>query len=495
MAKRPIPKVANASDYVQETNPNLMYNVDGPFNIMGGDFMLGSRGEAIINGGYGGMVAVVGEANVGKTTLLAFLALITNVRYGSFTFQFDSEGTGQVNRVVKLGEYIQDFDPDYLLNPDSQQFFRTDSKIDGPTWHTGVVDWAKESSGYNKKKYNYLETPFTNRRNEVIYDLRRHQAMIDSITYFKTSKQVDTAEDVEAGDAKKNTYYMQMAATQQDIIVQGNLATARYGMNYLLAAHTKPSIRMGKYDASPSQLKGLKPDHRIKGGGNAIVDLPTSIWYIRDKSVYHNSSSDKTPRYPSKESLQAILDPDLVKQTVQNLRGKSGLTDLQFTVVASQAKGLLIGLTNLVFAHDHDKYGLIEHTANRIFSLDILPETKWQRTTIRALSLTDPVLKKALQYNMELTYIAHHMDHHAKLLMHPKDLYKTLVDMGYDWNVLLDPSVRDWWCYRDDEPYVGEKFLSSFDLLRMARGLYVPYWFTKEQTEAIDLSKAVPMEG
>lgn len=494
--RRPLIVTADVSAYVKETNPNLYLNTGCVFDIMSGDAVRGSRGETIINGGFGGLTAVVGEANVGKTTALAFFALTATARYGSYTFQFDSEGTGQASRILKLGEYIEGIYPDELIAPDTQQYFRTDSKIDGPTWHSGVVDWAKETSGYsNKQKMILIETPMLNGKNEIIYDLRKHTATVDSITYFKTSNQVDKVEDIEAGDSKKNTMYMNMGATQQDILIQANLSTARFGMQYLVAAHTKPSIRLDKYAPNPSQLKGLKTDHRIKGGGNAIVDLPTNIWYIRDKGPLWNSSSDKTPKYPSKESLQAVLDPDLVKQTMQNLRGKSGLTDLQFPVVLSQAKGILVGLTYLENIREANKYGLLEHSKDRIFSCELLPETKWQRTTVRGLTLNDPVLLQVLHYTFELGYIAYHMEHHAKLLMSPKELYATLVEMGYDMTVLFNEDVRTWWCYREDEEFYGDMFLSTFDLLRMARGLYVPYWFTTEQKASIDLTKAKVVEG
>ena len=493
--KRKLPKVPSPLDYVTETNPNLMSNVGCTFDIMGGDAVKGSRGETIINGGFGGMVAVVGEANVGKTTLLAFLALTCTARYSSFNFQFDSEGTGQVTRIIKLGSYIQDLDPLELIAEDTQQYFRTDNKIDGPTWHTSVVDWAKEASGFSKKKYKHIETPFLNPKGVVIHDLRKHTATIDSITYFKTSDQVDKVEGVEAGDSKKNMMYMHMAGTQQDILIQANLATARFGMNYLVAAHSKERPRLDKYAANPSQLKGLKTDHRIKGGGNAIVDLPTSIWYIRDKTTFWNSSKDKNPRYPVSDSLQGVLDPDLVFQTVQNLRGKSGLTDLQFPIVLSQANGILVGLTYLENIKAFNNYGLLELTTNRIYACAILPETKWQRTTVREKSLNDRVLLKALHYTYELAYIAHHMDHHAKLLMTPEELYSTLKEMGYDWDRLLHEDVREWWCYREDEAFFGNEYLSTFDLLRMARGLYVPHWFSKEEKAKIDLSKAKVVEG
>ena len=76
----------------------------------------------------------------------------------------------------------------------------------------------------------------------------------------------------------------------------------------------------------------------------------------------------------------------------------------------------------------------------------------------------------------------------------PEVLFTKIVEAGYDWDMLL--STRYWYSL-DDEAHT-ELELTTLDLMRMALGLYHPYWLDKDkktilkkyrnaQIEAVDI--------
>lgn len=59
--------------------------------------------------------------------------------------------------------------------------------------------------------------------------------------------------------------------------------------------------------------------------------------------------------------------------------------------------------------------------------------------------------------------------------------------MGYDWDLILN-GTRGYWMCEEDEHLTDKKFLSTYDLLRMRKGQYKPYWMSDE-----DKAKIVPL--
>jgi len=68
-------------------------------------------------------------------------------------------------------------------------------------------------------------------------------------------------------------------------------------------------------------------------------------------------------------------------------------------------------------------------------------------------------------------------------------LYNDLKAIGYDWDVLLN--TRYYWVPEDEEKDQEYPYLTGRDLLRRRKGLYIPYWFTKEQKAALNPDKFV----
>lgn len=485
-------KVSNPFDFVKRTAPNVFLSVSGPFDIQTGTFLKGERGEYVLNGGLQPMVVMAGEPNVGKTTLIQFMALQVMARYNSVEMLYDSEGTGNEQRVEMLSTYVDGIDGAEIIAEETRMVFRSDNKVDGPEWYKGLNDWAKDvtKSGHESRM---VETTMLDGSGEVIKTLPKHTGIVDSITYLKTEDNVDKLMELDPDDGKKMTMAMASGRAQSDIVNQMLVTSSRFGMNFLIGAHVGTTIKVDRYAPDPRQLKGLKNGMKLRGGGKAIADLPHSIWYVQSNVQYNNSTKDKTPRYPRKETLQHKEDPDLRQQEVLNLRGKSGLTNLVFPVVLSQSQGIMVGLTNYDCIRDYKDWGVNVLKTNKLFELDLLPGKTWMRTTIREKiegNSRDIALFNAMQYTYDICYMQHHLPTWVDYYQPTAAIRDSLLAQGYDLEFLFS-NCRHFHLYKEDEKYFKEGYLSALDIMRMAHGLYVPYWFSKDMAKTIDTSKAI----
>ncbi len=185
-------------------------------------------------------------------------------------------------------------------------------------------------------------------------------------------------------------------------------------------------------------------------------------------------TKDRTPEYPREgENDNTEMGTDLNIVTLRQLRSKSGPTGITLELIVSQNEGVLPSLTEFHYIKGNERFGLtgtLQH-----YALDLYPDVKLSRTTVRTKIDNDPKLRRALNITSELLQMHQlwtHLD--PKLLCTPKELYDDLKAKGYDWNeeILI---TRGWWTLDNDKHPV--KFLSTMDLLRLRTGQYPkPYW-------------------
>jgi hypothetical protein len=184
----------------------------------------------------------------------------------------------------------------------------------------------------------------------------------------------------------------------------------------------------------------------------------------------------KAPEYPRNADDNTEYDTDLNLVTIRNLRGKSGITGMPTQLIISQSEGVLPSLTEFHYIKEMDRFGL--EGSNVAYALNIYPDCKLSRTTVRGKIDADPKLRRALNITAEICQMGEiHMPIADKFLCTMKELYDDLKAKGYDWDILLN--TRGWWTYDNDQHPVP--FLSSFDLLRMRAGLYHPYWLEDDK--------------
>lgn len=81
----------------------------------------------------------------------------------------------------------------------------------------------------------------------------------------------------------------------------------------------------------------------------------------------------------------------------------------------------------------------------------------------------------------ELCQIHEYWYHMTEDLLSPTELFEGVQKAGFDWDFLLE-HTRGYWVLEEDPRPLG-LFLSTMDLIRIARGLYVPYWWDAEKKE------------
>jgi hypothetical protein len=203
----------------------------------------------------------------------------------------------------------------------------------------------------------------------------------------------------------------------------------------------------------------------------------SNCWHAYNAAPLINQGT-KAPEYPSDKDDSVSGDTDLNLVKLRQLRSKSGPSGYELEIIVSQSEGVLPELTEFHFIKDNDRFGItgtLQH-----YNLDLYPECKLQRTTVRGKIDSDPRLCRALNITAELLQMHMFWRHLEEgILCTPKELYDDLVKLGYDMNTLLD--TRGWWTMENEKHPVP--FLSTMDLLRMRKGLYTPYWMKADKTK------------
>ncbi|MNL30414.1 hypothetical protein D3C87_1521490 [compost metagenome] len=148
---------------------------------------------------------------------------------------------------------------------------------------------------------------------------------------------------------------------------------------------------------------------------------------------------------------------------------------MPFEVIYSQREGLLVGLTEFNYCKFF-KYGIGGH--DRAYYMELCPDITMQRTTVRGKIRDNPRLQRAMEITSELCQMENLGFIQARgYLMDPKDLYTKIKELGYDWDEILD--TRGYWDFEENNN--PKHFLSTLDILRMAKGEYTPYWHDQKK--------------
>lgn len=465
----------------------ISINVGACFDIITGTFLPGTRGEHILNGGHAAVVGVVGIGNNFKSTLMHFFTLtaLSRMSKSSAAETYDTEVNIQEWHLKNFYKRIAEFGGEDLIETGRW-------KITDRTVYAGN-EWYKEHKNFlmNKRKQKAweIETPFWNReKSGALKMIIPTFSQIDSFTEFQTDDVEEMNNKNELGDSGANTMHMRQGLSKLRLLMDApGLNGGAYNFAMMTAHIGKESTMQNAGPAGQVpivKLKHLKNGDKIKGTTDKFTFITHSCWHCYDAKPFLNQST-KTPMYPRNSEDDLQLDTDLNELKVRNLRCKSGPSGMAMTIIVSQTEGILPSLTEFHHIKEMGNYGI--EGSNISYALNLLPDVKVGRTTIRAKIDENEELRRALNITSEMCQISY-LWHDAKPVMcSPKELYEDLKAMGYDWKVLL--ATRGWWTTLENEAGLPP-FLSTWDLLLMRLGEYVPFWFTAEQKAAIDLSKA-----
>lgn len=490
MSLLPEDKHLDADEY------RVCLNVGAGIDLFTGSFVEAHDGGWIINGGLGFLTAISGDGNVCKSLFANYLTASACEKYYVTTHHarirtYDTECNGDLSRkehVLKRFKYLGKV----------KGFVGNNWKVTDEARENADVFWQTEKDYLAEKeklaKKNMISTPFRKRDGTQMFIYMPTQAEIDSLSKLTGSGAMDISDDNELSDGKH--YYLHNGLTKARLLEELPRTTTGYYHYVILTTHLGQinEIKSGPPNNIPPRkaLQHMRSGVKAKGvAGNFYYLTNTYFENTCAKPLLHPKL--KTPYYPRDEvDATRVDDVDLTLVTIKIIRTKGFVSGTQHDLIFSQRDGLLAELTefyiiNSVHERQEDPgFGLIgSHGAYRVA---LYPDVVLNRNTVRSKLENDPALARAVNITSQLCQLYEHHPSMHDLLMKPQELYTKIKDLGYDWDFILN-QTRGYYCLDDHKHPL--KRLSTYDLIRMAHGLYIPFWMKDPPKAALELYKEI----
>lgn len=460
------------------TSVKILINIGATLDIPTGHFAKGLKGEYILNGGLAFLTGITGIGNNFKSTIAHFMNLSAMNKimesHESYYNTYDTEINIHEYTLKRFTVRFNSFKDKDILADGIWQI--TDKvKYPGEKWYEIYKQFSNDKE---KDKSLSVDSPFLDRDNKSpVKIIIPSFGLADSFSEFQTSDVMKLQDDNELGESGGNMIHQRQGLAKTRLLMEVPSLTAS-SYNYLtLTAHMgkENTIASGPYaPPPPKKLQFLKHGDKMKGVTDKFTFNMNNCWHAFNAAPYTNQGT-KGPEYPKSVEDNNTPNGDLFTVKLQQLRGKSGPTGIVLEVLVSQSEGVLSELSEFHFIKNADRFGIggnLQH-----FHLDLYPEVKLQRTTIRNKLEEDPKLARAVNITCEMAQMLHYWRHLTpNTIPSMSVLYETLKNKGYDWNTLL--STRGYWTLNQYTHPVP--FLSSWDLIRMFKDEYTPYWLESD---------------
>ncbi len=450
----------------------------GLFDIPTGKYYYGKYNEALLNCGLGAVNAVVGPPNGYKSELTNyFLTTILTRHMCSCGFIYDTENSMTYERVTRLLTHSPNEHTDDWFDPEHGRLRITPSaSMLGDVYFEEIKKIANDRfSKYNKIKKT---TPFIDNTDHNITMLEPLLVVVDSLTEFKSTAVQEKLVDKNAvGESGANTQFMKDGAAKTQMITQLPNLCNRGGLFFIQIAHVGMKIEMDPYAPKAPKLAYASRGRKTKGTPEKFDFINNNLLEIYDAGFLPNSSKDKSALYPKYESDRIDENKDLMWVELVITRNKNGPSGVPLLLLFSQSDGMLAHLSMYHYLKESNDFGMTVSPNKQNNELHLYPGCNITRTTVRNLIDNSDSLKRAIEITtqmrqMEMLWGAAD----TELLIPPKELYEAIKTQGYDWSILLE-HTRGYWVYEEEEEKQSKYYLSTLDLLRMAKNMYRPYWY------------------
>lgn len=479
-----MPKVGIFSD-MNRSRFRPAINLGALLDIPTGHYVKGVRGESILNAGLSPLTGIGARPNNFKSALAILMLLaVRRAFHYSENMTFDTEGTlpaERFNNQARFDEYLSAID----FKEDPQSIITDVSAYTGDEFWKEMRSKVAVKSDPKTAKDFIFKTPFADdRTGEHLDAVYPSSAMIDSFTKLQTSGLEAMYDKNMIGASGNNTDAMSQGKAKAQLLNQVPQMVAKNGLYMILTALMGDVIEMDMYAPDKRNLALMPKNTNFRGVSPQFYSAPNNLWCI---SSNRRLLTDKMPEYPFDNKNAMKGDTDLCELGLVNLRAKNGISGIQVNLVVSQSEGVKVALSQFHYCKTNERFGLGGNVQNYFFEL--CPDVSLSRTKVRGKLENEPRAARAAEFTADLLQMIHfHRNMDQSLMCEPKELYEDLKAMGYDWEVLYN--TRSYWTFMDEEDEHKFPFLSTMDLLNMRKGTYVPFWFTKEQRQAIDLTKA-----
>ncbi len=487
MAKPPKEETSNGNTIVGDMSESdtmrIGYNVETMLDNFTGQYHTGTYGEKILSGGAYSSVLITGRGNTIKSTTGLMIQTRVMDRYPSTsgTVNDTEDSIVGIFRVEHLSASVA---PRLVRD---RAFYNTNlfkisnsSSEKEPTttkWFDGLSARIRARMKKNVKA-DYTVTPFLDPMDETGKTYVKRLKLVMPFMDSMSKATIDLTQEI-----------IDKAATdssdQNIITARENLIKARMmreiprlagagGTSWIITAHMGDKMQMMEMGTPQSKLAFINAKVTLKHAPEPVTFLTTYILYSNHLKPLMENKTD--PLYPEDDDFGLALekDVDLMELHMMTLRSKVGLTGVEWCYVVSQSDGYKIPLSHFHFIKKY-KFGL-DGLGGTWLNLHLLPDVKISRTTINAKIAAEARLTRALEITTAImiqiiTGNREFKADFAKIGGLPQ-LYQAIIDKGYDWEEIYQ--TRDWWA---ENHYTNEvKYLSAWDIVRMATGDYIPYW-------------------
>lgn len=462
----------------QAPEKRALLNVGAGLDIPTGSPIVGMRGETITNGGFSHMMGVVGVGNVGKSLILLYMLCALFTRYKEFMdgHIMDTELTFNIERLKGFIQTIlccSQEEADAFFEEVLELFGVLDhSTTSGNQWMVRIKDFIEARI---KDKKIAIDTPFKGRDGNPIKAIKPHVGIVDALSTFVPDATAKMQDKAEIGDSSRNMEALTDARVKTQMLVELSVSAPRGNVYLGMSAHMGEQYQLDPYAPKVQKLAFLKQNVKMKNVPEKFTFLTTTLWWaFATKPLL---DPNKQPLYPRDSTDKAKNDADLNEVSIVTLRNKYGPTGYIHTLLISQREGVLPHMTQFHYCMENNRFGIMGKDGNPNnlvnYYLELLPDVPLNRNNIRQKLDDNPRLRRAVEITSEMHQMYTLWDHVPKnLRCTAAELRSDLEKMGYDWNTLLD--TRGWWTFNQYEHPIP--FLSTYDLLRMRAGQYVPYW-------------------
>ena len=461
-------------------------NTGALLDVPTGDWVRGTHGQYILNGGIGNITGIVGPGNSFKTTIMRFMILSALSRLFStvpdvYYNTYDTEINTHEGRNEQLSFSFEVFKNRYqetnksILDEGIWQI--TDKSVySGNEFFDDLKTYLKDKRS-DKKAFKY-ETAFLDRDGKSpMKTMAPTFTDIDSLSHFVTSDVEKIMNDTELGESAGNTMFMRQGLAKSRMLLEMPALAAGSGHYFLFTAHIGKEIVMPAGPGTPpprKQLQHMTGGEVIKGVTNNFFYLLHNCWLVTGARPYTNQGT-KAPEYPFEPGDEVAGDLDLNIVTMKQLRGKNGSSGFSIELLVSQKEGVLPYLSEFHYIKRMERFGLEGN--DRDYALVLYPEIRLSRTKVRKALRESKKAQRAVEITSQLCQMHEFHRHLKDMLMTTEELKEGLIKHGYDLDFILE-NTRSWNTVEDEVAPLYP--FSTYDLCRAARGQYTPYWLEKD---------------
>lgn len=439
--------------------------------------MLCEKGDYVINGGYSPHMAVTGMNNSNKTLIILsfIMTVLTRMMNSKPDAQvFETENTLEFMRCMQIAmgiatmlgcdEAMKLTIKNYILDNFT---LRGSKDLSANQFCNEMDEIVKERL---KSKKDMVTLPFKDLRGDDISVYLPHFMGIDSFSAMLPDVVLKNyLEENDAGDGKNNMMYTREMSAKTQMLAKWVNQNPRSSIYMMSSAHMGKNLNIDSNAPPEKKSLFMKQNHQLKNVPEKYYFYTTTMFFVNGSSVLLNN--DKVPQYPYDSNDKNKRDSKDILLEMIILRNKFGQSGVFIPLVASQNQGIDWPLSAFHYSKTLD-WGIGGNNTNYV--MDLLPDVALGRTLVRTKLLNNPQLRRVADITCEMHLLFRYkfdaID--IKYRCTPKELYEDINALGYDWDVLLDTRG-----YYTLDHYTNEvKPLSTFDLLRMRVGDYIPYW-------------------